>query len=657
MMKKAVLFLLLAAALPVQAQRFEWAKGYTDGEIKGSVTDSAGNLYILGTFHIYSEWDGTSLMPMAPYGPVFNTTNVLIAKITPDGDMAWKKVIHCNNGNSAIPWDIKPVGDTAFACLVTVEFPSMLNYCYYLDTLLPTWSDYPMYLDQNTVLSRTFNALITFDFDGNMLEQHFIQMTYVDSEGNDIVIRYSDGRVKPENREMQQLSFDVDSLGNVYLCRVAVDWVGQVDTVYNAWTGNIRGIKYWVDQRLAGCSAVENRPLKWFPQLLKFGPHMDTLLAARYVVQQCDSAEYQNDNLYLRLDRDGNPYVVGTFTPHMNLEEALDNTFVIDSSKNIFFSRTTANQMKGYLVKYDTSLNAIYCLTLQDSVIHPEIQISNNLFHDISFDSDSNLMFLYINTARASFSDTTNFYSVLVCQGHPLNNLKNEGFFISFRMDDDSIHYHSYGIAKAQMASGFTYNNTGNFVCKKNRVFMQLVYAGGIRTDNQSLSFPHWYDVGLGFSILDYQGNIIHGEHYSSFSQHNRPKCISLHDSVLYLSNYLATDATFGNIHVSAGNGLACMAKYVDTAFMTPYVSPIHNRILPTEKTALCLYPNPAQERITIDLPDGTIEAAYLINVHGKRERVDVHDGIVGLNAVPAGVYILELTTDNHKYHQKIIVL
>ena len=55
-MKKSTLLLALLAltAFTVRAQHFDWAEGYSstgeNGFIKGTVTDSAGNLYILGAF-------------------------------------------------------------------------------------------------------------------------------------------------------------------------------------------------------------------------------------------------------------------------------------------------------------------------------------------------------------------------------------------------------------------------------------------------------------------------------------------------------------------------------------------------------------------------------------------------------------------------------
>ena len=77
-MKKTLFATILLLLLPLasRAQHFEWAKGYGQGlegqEIIGSVTDSLGNLYILGYFHTdidhQCRWDGNNgprLLPIA----------------------------------------------------------------------------------------------------------------------------------------------------------------------------------------------------------------------------------------------------------------------------------------------------------------------------------------------------------------------------------------------------------------------------------------------------------------------------------------------------------------------------------------------------------------------------------------------------------------
>ena len=276
---------------------FEWVKGYGTSEngachITGSVTDSVGNLYILGQFRNDSEW-GTGwsaerLLPMAPYGPHPYNGNVIIAKISPEGEIVWKKIIHSNNGSGHRPYDIKKVGDTAFACLVEIMVPTEDNYTYYLDTLITGRSDYPV----STLYIKTpiRTAFIMLDFEGNVIEQHFLYQTYTDTAGNDIVKYYTNDSIPWYSGDRyRNPSFDFDAQGNIYISRASMDWLN--DSV-NAPNGTIRGIKFWVDNRKAGECINESRPMMWYPQILKFSPHFDTMLACRYLVQKNNNIEY-----------------------------------------------------------------------------------------------------------------------------------------------------------------------------------------------------------------------------------------------------------------------------------------------------------------------------------------------------------------------------
>ena len=64
--------------------------------------------------------------------------------------------------------------------------------------------------------------------------------------------------------------------------------------------------------------------------------------------------------------------------------------------------------------------------------------LSNNEFYDIAFDYDSNLVFLSLSAGRGTFGDP-NFGIVLTCEGIPLLDLKNDAFFLSFKIESDTL--------------------------------------------------------------------------------------------------------------------------------------------------------------------------------------------------------------------------
>ena len=111
-MRKHVIFLLLALSVAsMQAQEFQWAKGWTSGDnisgvpsntIVKSLFDREGNIYILGTFGYGATLDGVELLPMPDPDSLtysqrqFYMTDVkstLIAKLSPEGHLLWHKVI------------------------------------------------------------------------------------------------------------------------------------------------------------------------------------------------------------------------------------------------------------------------------------------------------------------------------------------------------------------------------------------------------------------------------------------------------------------------------------------------------------------------------------------------------------------------------------
>ena len=121
----------------MQAQEFQWAKGWTSGDnisgvpsntIVKSLFDREGNIYILGTFGYGARLDGVELLPMPDPDSLtysqrqFYMTDVkstLIAKLSPEGHLLWHKVIKYTNGAAQGAWPqwMQLVGDTTLHTL------------------------------------------------------------------------------------------------------------------------------------------------------------------------------------------------------------------------------------------------------------------------------------------------------------------------------------------------------------------------------------------------------------------------------------------------------------------------------------------------------------------------------------------------------------
>lgn len=639
--------------------QFEWVKGYygervgnqISNMIKGTVSDSEGNLYILGQIQRRSQWEGEDLQPNG----MQNAYSILIAKIAPDGEMLWKKVISSNNNTYARAYDIRKVGDTAFACLVDMSFPTEDHYTYYLDTLLTRRGTYPV--NGFTLMDPTITALITFDFKGNVEEQHFFWMTYTDTVGNDIV-KWHDNYSDPwyYNNYFFNPSFDIDPDGNIYISRELQDDYGSLFSVTD---GQIKGVKFWADHRLVGSYQIDKPPYVWHQQLIKFAPHFDTVLAWRYIIQHSDSISYTTSASNVVTDVNQNVYFRCLHNTY--LYEPL--TMVIDSVRGLEFTVSEKSTGVSYLVQYDSNLNANWLITLGDSVINPSGVCSNNFFGDLAFDNDSNLLFISANTARSTYLDTmvSNFYSYPTYMGETLH-LKNSAFFMAFRLNGaNPPTLHSYGSFPSPFQSTTVPEGSkGNFVVRNNRVFMQCGFWGTALFPSQTIRYDSKYTFGHCLAIFDYKGNFIDGIDYDCQGFETDMGSIELVDSTLYLCGVTSSDATFGDIPFVRWGENVYVAKYVDTSLMTPHIT-IHIPDIDAD-AHLGVYPNPFQQRVTIQVDASELQttndiaSAWLTDMMGHREKVQLIDMggnqyTLNLTNRSQGIYLLTLVTSGGTKH------
>ena len=139
-------------------------------------------------------------------------------------------------------------------------------------------------------------------------------------------------------------------------------------------------------------------------------------------------------------------------------------------------------------------------------------------------------------------------------------------------------------------------------------------------------------------------------------------------DSLLYLVNRLSSDATFGNIHVpSRGAYFACIAKYVDTSFMTPYVrrvtedTTIRVDVVQEEWTRV-LYPNPTSGRVTVVMNGRPLRELYVAGMDGIAEPLPfsaIGDGryAADLTDRPDGAYVLVMVSDDEHAYRSTVIL
>ncbi len=237
-MKKTTLILTILAltTFAVRAQHFDWVKSYSGLEPSGkywnyivsSVTDSQGNLYVAGQFANGASVDGQDLLPFSPYGAQTENANSCIMKISPQGDIVWRKILHANNGNPSQIYGLQLVGDTALFANVCFSLPKENNeYLYFYDTLITKDNvDYLLYRDSlaSTGIS---TAISVFDLGGNLTENYILHVAYKDSKGDLITLDRQTNNdfdsVYIANQQFKPGDFHVDNQGNIYFGHFATD--------------------------------------------------------------------------------------------------------------------------------------------------------------------------------------------------------------------------------------------------------------------------------------------------------------------------------------------------------------------------------------------------------------------------------------------------
>lgn len=205
----SVVIILLLFPFFSRAQYFDWVERYTGSEATGynnntnsirqCVVDKNGNIYFSGRCAVDAEYHGNKFLSTTPYGSYWNTSCAVIGKITAQGELVWSKVIHGNNGSSHGGGSIQIIGDSLIICCMSVWVPhsfpedwpiQTMEYLYYLDTLMYFYkgdsivhNEHTLYNYNNYSTVLPITAYVVFDLNGNIVEQHWLMVALLNSEG------------------------------------------------------------------------------------------------------------------------------------------------------------------------------------------------------------------------------------------------------------------------------------------------------------------------------------------------------------------------------------------------------------------------------------------------------------------------------------------
>ena len=580
----AIIVAALMLTFPVQAQHFDWVRTYTAPDISsgsttnriiGSCVDSAGNFYFIGEFSPQASLCGVNLVPHNIITIPLKTA-VVIAKLSPQGELLWHKAIY-NTLVGSYAIGLCQMGDTAFMAMTQLGLPYDFGYgehedLYYLDTLLTGNNDFLMSTD--SITNNRLTAFITFDNNGNVLEQRFVCIGWQDTNGVTLTPRYM-GWDFPEytldkvySRQLLNGNgtFNVDNEGNIYVVRMTSDnpyvLCDTCDGGARYWTiqdGTIGALKIIIDGQRSLYYPVNIRSAIWNYQILKFSPHFNSLLSAVYVFDSTYEVDPHLDVFFpiysSMFDNQGNLYLnmYNTAAYPLVLSIANNNTLQLDLQSDLYPT---------WLLRYNSDLQPTGLIQMSSTGDFP---VAMKIF---STHVDENTNSLYISgcTKWGSYGNPDSATMIYRQDSIEIHNLS--GFWL--RLDNSDLNLINYWTSRQEDNWQVT---TPELSTYGNRVFSQTFFNAGVHFADTTITTVNITDLDIAFMVWDNEGHeiMINNRRVANINSISRVPIV--YDSVVYLSGTLFDNATFGSITTQTmGHSYAYIAKYVDTAFMTPYV-------------------------------------------------------------------------------------
>lgn len=679
------------------AQYFDWVERYTGSEATGcsytnsiqqSVTDKDGNLYFIGSCSTDAGFHNNRFLPMTPYGPYWNTTCLVIGKMSANGDLLWSKIVHENNSSPHGAGKIQLLGDTALVSIFEIWNPTVyirsrtwppqsMNYLFYLDTLMTFYvNDTVIHHGFHLFCYKNFNctsatAYVVFDLDGNIMDEHWITATLLNKQGNSFYMydcyqnTYLDSLVS--TYKLWMTNSHLDGSGNIVITRQMRDYV----PVYNSDSGHyidyyitdtmVGGIRFYVDgKRHFDVQLPDVRPSADYfnphhnQQILKFSPHFDSLLASQFLFEPtpehldtiCDIEI--ND---LKCDNDGNIYLLANNEYYYIVANGEANSLKIGGSDSIYLHFQSYDTGEGFLIKYDTLLNPVYLRQFERDtsiVLNGDYGLGSTMWA-CQFDDDGVLTVL----GGASSMD-----SAITSCFFDTAEVELRKAFIRINPDDGTAVNQAATISTEQNSFGGGGTYFADFVASGNRLIWQFKYRWWLDFAGERYEKQQAYEWGMGFAVWDYDGNELYFVDYGlNGSQTNATRSICLQDSVLYLTGMLASGgAQFGDVTVpNSGSSQSFIARYVDTAFMHPYVRPGSQQdiqlVVRDGEPVVTVYPNPCAQRVIVDWSgDEPPLAATVTDISGRTYSVTLAASgqgryTVDFSSLPSANYLLTLVT------------
>lgn len=708
-MKKILLIIIvLLISFPTFSQgTFQWAKSYSGSErdfqsisnrIYYTEIDSQGNIYILGDFGFGAYIDGEHIFDLAFGG---TQQAVIIAKLDINGALIWKRVIK-NNISSSYSNYMKLVGDTSLFIMANMHLATNNSSLWYLDTLINQsypLPEYPFPFYDGGNIASYGNVFIEFDLNGNVKNQHFLQIKSLDSNAVEVdQPLFSNYTVTSP--------FHIDNQGNMYMYSNLQKLYPTVlnDTVTDFPISE--SFRLIIDGvRTIDFDMKYNENAKLF----KFTPNFGELVWSKDIMEDsvgigedCTIVDnwgirpYEKYPIFItgmEADSEGDLYVCGYIEHDRNMNACPDTlhsrTIFVDTTNREHRIEIDAGaQAIGFIIKYDTAGNVQWVNQMRGytqfaghSQGRPEGFLTK--YQNLAIKEEDNSVFVLAEMYAGGTSDSNTylmFNDTLIYRTKGgnvafLKYNKNNGQYISHGLTNhiiDSLYPWVYGAGVTRLFSGF---GTDQFIVNNNQVLALIIYVRNIvgfdtviyplnrGFSGAGVTLMRWREDGGLIELIDFPTQSING----SKMLPGGVKMGNNGDIVLY--GCVENEISFGPFAVgqgSAGDSRAFIAKYSDPSFNQPYEGEVYfydslsiGEVLFSKENNITLYPNPTKDFVNIESKAEIINSYILYNMGGqiiiKSEKIKTKSEKLNLSSLPKGVYVIKVITDKNSYTRKVI--
>ncbi len=651
-----ILLLLFAVSsfTSLAQSEWQWAKSYTgqdafggepNNEIICTDFDADGNIYIMGTFGHGALIDNEKIFPDSIYHKITLALShlgmsldhaqkgTLIAKFSPQGEMLWKKVIRMHSSVNAEPaW--MELKEDRIHFLGNLGFEQAL---YYLDTLVLE-TDYAgndsLYADRPVPYQhKNLNCFVTFDLDGNVLEEHFLRLFQRESA---LPFYPHTGRLSLGVFIQKSNPFHVDKNGNIYILAKVNHWGAPVEEPLTIVVDEEKSFDFYTHRT---CAPEQGNLADWI--LFKFSPDWN-LLWYKQLADHITGVDFEvsgHSNTYwpyihdLSFDDEDNLYVCG----HIRLDMVPESAFTYpvklywDSVHHTVMSGKYATTAQSFLCKYDTAGNVQWTKQLYplQSGGDSHLKVST-YFRDVIVKENDVYVFgsgddlLWENLISDIFIDEE-----LTIPVGRLGNQQARSFYIKYdRLSGEYIDHSFVSHENIVMMEGKA-SIMNNHIVFSNRV--------GLAFDTLLLSY--FRDDGRLMDVKMISRNLATKQNFGNVRIHESGK--------LFFDVMTNSSITIGDFHFDANgpNSMVAFALMEDSSLLIPYE---YNDTLPDyvpsfgQERRLYFTPNPASGNSTLC---GHVEGYQKMELYdlSGRKLTETHSFTINLLPYAPGIYLVKI--------------